>query len=132
MASYSKITHQEAHEKCAADGASLPELTSAKDVDAMKHFMNKGSILTYAWTSLTKIDNSTECSEDSCDGLLQWSHGPTFTYDPSIYMPPESSAASFPVSPGHFCFRMGYKGKLMAASCDDTEAVICQYICPGK
>ena len=131
MASYSEITHQKAHKKCADDGASLPVLTSAKDVDAMKHFMNRNPKLTYAWTSLMKIDNSTECSESACDGLLQWPRGPTFTYDPSIYMP-QGVAGSFPVSPGYYCFRMGYLGKLMAASCDNTETqVICQYTCPG-
>ena len=132
MASYSEITHQEAHKKCAADGASLPELTSAEDVDAMKHFMNRNPSLTYAWTSLTKIDNSTACNEDTCDGLLQWRSGPTFTYDQSIYMPPGSSTASFPVFAGYYCFRMGYLGKLMATSCHDPEKVICQYTCPGK
>ena len=132
VASSSKVNHQEALNICAADGASLPTLTSTEDANATRFFMNMEGF-TYAWTSLIKIDNGTECDKNACDGLLQWPGGQTFTYNASIYMPRgRANSAVFPVSQDHDCFRMGHLGRLMALSCGIKTRVICQYTCLSK
>ena len=117
------MTHQEALDTCAADGASLPELTTAEDVDAMKHYLNNERF-TYAWTSLLKVDNSVKCSGMGCDGLLEWSGGSAFTN--------AASPLKGSVSPGRDCFRLGIAGKLSADQCTNIQPVICQFTCTGE
>ena len=65
------MTHQEALDTCAADGASLPKLLSADDALAVKHYVNKNNFPN-VHTSLLKLNTTIQCQDNTCNGLVEW------------------------------------------------------------
>ena len=116
------MTYQEALDTCAADGASLPKLLSADDVLAVKHYANKNNF-PEVWTSLLKVNISKfQCTDNTCDGLVEWPGGPTYAFDTSVHVVADND--------GKFgtCFRFkGDTDELNDVICDMKYPVICQF-----
>ena len=116
------MTYQEALDTCAADGASLPKLLSADDTLAVKHYVNKNNFAN-VWTSLLKVNRSIiMCTDNTCDGLVEWAGGPTFAFDASVHVVADNTGISS-------CFRFSSDtDDLNDGQCGSKEyPVICQF-----
>ena len=117
-----KRTYQEALDTCAADGASLPKLLSADDFLAVKHYVNKNNFAN-VWTSLLKLNTTIQCTDNTCNGLLEWPGGPTFAFDASVH---KEVRINNGVNANCLRFR-GNNYQLDDDSCTAKYPVICQF-----
>ena len=119
-------TYQEAMDICAADGATLPKLLSADDTLALKHYINITTNIISFWTSLVKVNNNAtiQCTDSTCDGLVEWPGGPHFAFDASVHKGLVFNSAN----KARTCFRFRDDlDRLADVQCTINCPVICQF-----
>ena len=119
-----KTTYQEALDTCAADGATLPKLLTTEDVLALKHYLStwRNGDFDNAWAGLLKVNNTIKCTDNTCDGLLEWPGGPAFAFEASVHKELDGTDKS------ELCFKFnGVRDTLVNHLCNKTLLVICQF-----
>ena len=119
------VTRDVAESICAADGAELPKVITAKDKSAMMHYGNQNLL----WTGLKKINNvNTHCIDSACNGLLQWDDGTAYAHDASINITVEVDAPNS----NQNCFRFRADSEHIGdLQCNSKEfPTVCQFTPP--
>ena len=119
-----KRTYHEALDTCAAEGATLPKLLTAEDTLALEHYMDNENV-DNAWTGLLKVNNTIDCTDTTCDGLLEWPGGPAFAFDASVYKEVHGNDTAWH---GKVCFKFNKVFEtLLDQYCTHSVLVICQF-----